>query len=40
MEIATELMNFANLEEVYNIIIQEQIKESEYEWIFTEPILI
>ena len=40
MNIATELMKFIDLEQFYKNIIQEENKESEYEWLFTEPILI
>jgi hypothetical protein len=40
MNIATEMMNFTVMEQVYKNIIQEEKKESEYEWLYTEPVLI
>jgi cell division FtsZ-interacting protein ZapD len=40
MNTATEMMNLADLEQVYKNFIKEEKKESEYEWLYTEPILM
>ena len=39
MNIATEMINLADLDQVYKNVIQEEKKESEYEWMYTEPVL-
>ncbi len=40
MDITNEMKNIADLEDVYKNIVHEEKKESEYEWIYSEPVLI
>ena len=40
MDITNDMKNLADLEDVYKNIVHEEKKESEYEWIYSEPVLI
>ena len=40
MNTVSEIMNLADLEQVYKNFIKEEKKESEYEWLYTEPIIM
>jgi hypothetical protein len=40
MNITTEVMNFLDLNNAYKNIVDEERKEAEYQWIYTEPVNI
>ena len=40
MNITNDMKNIADLEDIYKNIAQEEKKESDYEWIYSEPVHI
>ena len=40
MNITNDMKNIADLEDIYKNIVQEEKKESDYEWIYSEPVHI
>ena len=40
MDITNDMKNIADLEKIYKNIVQEEKKESDYEWIYSEPVHI
>jgi len=40
MDITNDMKNIADLEDIYKNIVQEEKKESDYEWIYSDPVHI
>ncbi len=40
MNITNDMKNIADLEDIYKNIVQEEKKESDYEWIYSDPVHI
>ena len=40
MNITNDMKNIADLEDIYKNIVQEEKKESDYEWIYSELVHI